>query len=803
MLDFIQTFRQALRGLLKNPGYTVVAVVTLALAIGATTAIYTVVQSVLLEPLPYPEPDRLVVIQEKNPEAGLPSFSISPLNFRDYRAMSTSFEVMAAQTGSSLALGSEDGPARRLDGRRVTADYLRVFGITPGIGRDFTAEDDLPGAAPTIVLSHAVWESLGGSRDLVGSDLRIDGEPTTVVGILPDGVLPGTEALLPLRLDFEETGRGSHWLIALGRLRGGVSVEQGRTELEKVAAQLEESYPDSNTGWSALVSPLQERIVGDVEQALWILLGAVCLVLLIACANVANLTLARHATREREVALRTALGAGRLRLVGRMLAESVVLSLTAGALGVALAYWGTAWLAASEMVDLPRSEEIAVDGGVLLFALVASLGAAFLFGFVPAWQASRPDLASSLKEGGRGSAGAARGLRLRSALVLVEVALALLVLVGAGLLLRSFEKLLGVDPGFDPRGVWTATLSLPNSGYEDEAARKVFFERLVEEMSAIPGVEGAATIFPMPLSGGNWVNVAYLEGEPIPPPNQEHNVNVRFASPGYFGVLRIPLLRGRDFDSRDREGGEPVVVVNSSAVDAFWSGQDPVGKRLSFGRPDDDEVRWYRVIGVAGDVHHQALDSTTEPAVYRSILQDAPDYTSVVLRTPGDPGSLAAPLRDKVAALDRNLPLFRERTVESLVASSLSENRFNATLLGLFAGLALLLASIGVFGVVSYGVLQRRREIGVRLALGARSRQILALVFTAGMRPVLLGIVVGLGGALAATRILASLVYGVQPNDPWTFAAVGALLVAVAAVACLEPALRATRVDPMETLRRE
>jgi len=804
MSELWRDLRWAFRGLTKRPGFAVVAVLTLALGIGATTAIFTVVRGVLLEPLPYPEPDRLVVIQEKNPSAGFPRFAISPLNFRDYREMSTSFEAMAARSGTSLALASEDGSAaRNLDGREVTWEYLQVMGFPPELGRDFTPEDDQAGARPVVILSHGLWRDLGGDPSLIGQTLRIEGRAVEVIGVLPADFPRDVDALVPMAIDYEETGRGSHYWIAFGRLEEGVSLETARAELENVAAQLEASYPDSNTGWSALVDPLHERTVEDVETALWILLAAVAFVLLIACANVANLTLVRLASREREMALHSALGAGRWRLLRVQMVESLLLALAAAALGVALAERGTAWLVALNADQIPRSTEIGLDPGVLVFALAAAVGSALLFGLLPALQASKVDLAGTLKEGGRGQAGGRRGQRVRAALVLSEVALALVLLVGAGLLLQSFARLSGVEPGFDLEKVWTANLSLPETAYPEREDRIAFFERFFEEAAALPGVESASAVFPMPLSGNNWINALYIEGEPIPEPNQEHNAHMQFIGPDALETMGLTLVRGRSIERSDHAEAERVILVNESAAKRYWPGEDPLGKRLTFGRPDDEETTWNTVIGVVADAHYTTLDTAPPETVYASMLQAGFSFTTLALSTAGDPASLAGPLRALVAELDRDLALEGEQTGESLLANSVAAPRFNAALLALFAGLALALAAIGIFGVVSYTVAQELRELGVRMALGARARQIVGLVLAKGLRPVAAGIVVGLVSAFAAARLLESLVYGVSVADLGTYALVAGVLAAVAALACLVPALRATRIDPAEILRDE
>ena len=804
MHDLLHDIKFALRGLRQRPGFSFVAVLTLSLGIGATTAIYTVIQGVLLNPLDYPEPERLMIVQEKNPEAGFPRFSLSPLNYRDYRDMNDSFEYLSAATGASLAWSPDGGgPAQQWRARAVTHELMEVFGVKPVVGRDFGPDDDHPGAPKTVMLSHSTWQKLGGDPGLIDSDLTLDGERVRVVGVFPDDLMAGRDAMIPLAMDWEEGGRGGHWLIGFGRLKDGVSVEAASADLERVAAALEAEYPDSNTGWSSIVAPLHERMVENVETALWVLLCAVAVVLLIACANVANLTLVRLARQERDVAVRSALGAGRWRLLRQMLIESLVIAVLAGGLGLLLARYGVPILVSLDAGNLPRAESIHIDGQVLGVSLFVTLLTALLFGFAPALSAARPDLAGTMKDGGRGHAGGRRGQRLRTALVLGEVALALMLSIAAGLLVKSYGNLLSVDAGFQLEPLWTASVNLPDTAYEEDARKVAFYERMLDEARALPGVEAAATVMPMPLSGGDYILTFNIEGRPAPDPNQAPNANIRFISEGYFDALGIPVHQGRPLGRTDREDAELALVINQSAAETFFPDENPLEGRITFGRATDEDTEWYKIVGVVGNVRHSSLDGEPEPAIYRSVYQATPGFATIILRSGGEPAALAGPLRSVVSRIDPNLPLAQEQTGAEYLTEAVAEPRFNATLLGVFAGLALLLAAVGVFGVISYTVAQQVREIGVRMALGAGTARIIRWVVTRGFRPVAWGIGLGLVGAVLATRLLGSLVYGVPTVDIVTYLSVALGLAGVALLACLVPALRASRVEPVSVLRDE
>jgi putative ABC transport system permease protein len=796
--------RFGLRTLARNPGTTLAALLALALGIGANTAIFSVVNGVMLEPLPYPEPDELQFVWEKNPELGFPRFTVSPHNFEDWRRQSRSFAGLAAIEHSRFNLTGGDRP-ESLPGARVSADFFRVIGTEPVRGRGFRPEEGRLGSNRVAVISHGLWQRrFGSDPSAVGTTLRLDGEPYTLVGVAPPGFeFPqNREIWVPLAFDMAKENRGAHYLLVLGRLAGGVSEEKAQAEMDGIAARLAKDYPDVQTGWGVDVIPLREMVVEDVRSALLILLVFVSFVLLIACANVANLLLARVASRERELAVRTALGAGRARLVRQMLTETLVLFLAGGALGLLLAWWGIRALLALDPEGIPRAHEIGLDGRVLLFTLLVSLATGLLFGLVPALSAAGRQLGESLKEGGRAMAGGVRGRLMRNALVLGQVALTLVLLVGAGLLIRSFARLQAIDPGFRSEGVLTARVVLPAAEYAEPARQVAFHQQLVEKVRAMPGAREAATIYPMPLGDSNMVLAFAVEGRPAPPPNEVPSTNVRGASPDYFRALGIRVRQGRTFTDQDVQGSLPVVVVNETMAKKVWPGESPLGKRINFGDPAQP-ADWMTVVGVVADVRHQALNEEPGSEAYWPQYQQPFTDFFLVLRTDRDPASLPDGVREAVRSLDPNLPVDQIRTMEDLIALSLSQSRFKMVLLSLFAGLALALAAVGVYGVVSYSVAQRTHEIGIRMALGAERRSVLRLVVRQGMAVVLIGVAAGLALAFWGSRFLAGQVYGVSAKDPLTFLAVPVVLLAIALLANYLPARRATRVDPLVALRQE
>jgi putative ABC transport system permease protein len=794
--------RFGLRTLVRHPATTAVALATLALGIGANTAIFSVVSGVLLEPLPYPQPDRLVVLWESNREA--PRFPVSTPDLFDWRDQGRavlSQLVVVRPVPMNLTGGDQPEVVR---GGRVSADFFRLFGVKMQLGRDFRPEEDRPGGERVAVLSDGLWRRrFGSDRGVLGKRLLLDGQSYLVVGVAKrDFAFPAQRELwVPVALDISRENRGLYYVMAAGRLRPGVGIDRARSELATIATRLARQYPDTNAGSTVEVVRLQDLAVENIRPALLILLVAVGCVLVIACANVANLLLARVAAREREVAVRAALGAGRGRLVRQLLTESAVLFLGGGLLGLLLAFWATPALVALDADGIPRAGAIHLDARVLLFTLAVSLATGLLFGLVPAFSAVGGRLYEALKEGGRAMAGGVRGRLVRGGLVLVEVAIALVLLVGAGLLLKSFARLRAVDPGFRAKGVLTMTITLPPSKYTEPAQQIVFYRQLLERVAALPGAERAALVFPLPFDNPLRMNFT-LEGRPRLPRNQAPEAAVGAVSADYFDVLGVPLLRGRRFNAGDQPGSVPVAIVSRATAAKMWPGQNPIGKRLSFDAELAPES-WKTVVGVVGDVHQYSLGEQPGLQVYWPQLQDPWKATSLVLRTAGDPGALANAARAAVRTVDRDLPVDKVRTLDDIVDASLGQGRFQAVLLALFAGLALVLAAIGVYGVISYSVAQRTHEIGIRMALGARREEVLRLVVRQGMQLVLAGVAVGLVAAFLLARLFAGRVYGVAATDPLTFAAVPLVLLAVALLANLLPARRATQVDPLEALRYE
>ena len=811
--------RYAFRQLVKDPRFTIAAVLALAIGIGANTAIFSVVNAVLLKPLPFPDAERLVAIGSNDTRDRGDDFrSLSFPDFRDFREQSKSLASVAVHRGTNLAL-TGDGQAQSLRAQQVGGEFFDVLGVKPLFGRGFNRAEETAGGGPdgrTVVLGHAFWQrQFKGDRALLGKSITLNGQPHTIVGVMPSGFsypieTDAFDVYVTVAAESEASDggkpaneqRGNHTWQATGRLKEGVSVEQASLELRTIAAALEKQYPESNTHFSANASSLRHQLVGDVAGALYILFGAVACVLLIACANVANLLLARATVRGKEMAVRSALGASRGQIVRQLLVESVLLSAMGGVLGAIIAAWGTDVLVSLIPQNIPRVSEIKLDAVVLIFTVGVSLATGILFGLAPALQASKQDLRTSLNESGRSVISSARN-HLRNSLVVAEVALALILLTGAGLLLQSFQRLSRVDPGMQTSRLLSAAISLPDAAYPKEQDVRRFFDVLLPRLRALPGVHSAATILPLPLSGSNMVTSFDLEEHPMPE-GQQSTAAMRVASPDYFETQSVPIIRGRVFSETDRGDSKPVVIINQAFADKFFAGEDPIGKRLRPGMSSGpDEVGPMReVIGVVGNVKFQSLRQAPQPEMYAPLSQLPISFQSILIRTEtSSPATLTAAVRAELARVDANVPLTRVRVFEEYVSRSLARPRFNALLLSIFAGVALLLTAIGIYGVMAYSVAQRRQEIGIRMALGAQQSDVMRLIVGGGMRLTALGVLIGVGAAVALTRLLQTLLYGVQAFDIATFSGVALLLALIALLACWVPARRASRANPLTALR--
>jgi putative ABC transport system permease protein len=798
--------------LLKKPVFTAVAVLALALGAGANTAIFSVVNGVLLRPLPYKDPDRLVRLGEWSRQ--VPGMSISYPNFKDWRERNRVFDGLAATQFDSYNLTGGDEP-ERLQGRNVSYNFFDVLGVAPALGRPFRADEDRAGAPRVCMISHGLWQRrFGGDGKIIGKAIALNGESYTVVGVLPQDYRFGTQtdvfAPIGLNEDSDRMGpRDNHpGIYAVARLKDGVSFDQAQNEMKAIAAQLAEEYPKTNTGNGVSLTPLSEYFVGDVRASLIMLLAAVGFVLLIACANVANLMLARAASRSREIAVRKAMGASRFRIVRQLLTESVMLALAGGVVGLLLALWGVDVLRRASLDLLPTTADIGLDRTVLFFTFGVSLLTGVLFGLAPALQASKPDLSESLKEGGRsGAEGGARN-RVRSLLVVSEVALSLVLLVGSGLLVRSFLLLRETDTGFRQENLLTMQLS-HRVGKEEGQKAVNFFNAVEEKIRAIPGVEAVAVTDGAPLLGASESGVK-IKGRPPAEPGKMPMTVSYWTTPGHLGALGIRLLRGRFIDEHDTLGAQPVAVVDEEFARLYFPGEDPVGQYLEgdpeSGMPD------FQIVGVVGHVKNYGLDSPgpVQAELYRARAQVPlkfqpllADRVTLLVRTFGEPEAMTAAVRRAVLEVDPNQPVYGVQTMEKVVSDSVASQRLSMMLLLIFAAVAVILAAVGIYGVMSYAVAQRTHEIGVRMALGAQGGDVLRMVVRQGMLLVLAGVGVGLAGAVALTRLMSGLLYGVSATDPLTFAGVPLLLFVIALLACLVPARKATKVDPMEALRYE
>ena len=799
-----QDLRYAVRVLGKNPGFTAVVVVTLALGIGANTAIFSVVNTVLLRHLPYRDSDRLVWITQFIPAQG------NTLVFdSDYFAWSRQnqvFESMAAY-GSTERTLTGTGDPERLEAGRVTAGFFSVLGVEPTLGRSFLAEEDRPEGAQVCVLSHELWQRrFGADRSVIGRSITLDGKPYTVLGVMPARFkfVDSHKPALYLPFGLHETSGvapGGMLLDVIARLKPGITIERAQSDIAVIGHGLHAGYRGGYAKMMAGARPqvmsLRLRKVGNVRPALLILFGAVGFVLLIVCANVANLQLARAAARQKEIAIRTAVGAGHWRLARQLFTECLLLAVIGGAVGVALAYWDVSVLRTRGPADIPYLADVRLDYRVLLFTALVSIATGIIFGLVPVFTAAKTDPNESLKEGGSRVASSRRGQLLRGGLTVTELALAMVLLTGSGLLIRSFVRLMMIDPGFNAHHILTARIDLPETQYSEPSQQSAFFQNLLERVHALPGVISADAVASLPLTGYMMSSSFDVEGQSRPEVNTAASINI--ASPGYFQTMGVPLISGRTFTSQDTAEAPKVVMLNPTCVRKFFPGENPVGKHIKI----PDAEGWATIVGVVGDVRQSGLASLPEPEIIEPYLQVPNSYMTLVIRTSTDPLSLVPALRSQVQSLDRDLPMFEVSTMEQYLAEEMAGRRFNMVLLGIFAGLALILAVVGIYGILAYIVTQQTHEIGIRMAMGAQRRDMLLFILRRGVRLTLIGVAIGLPAAWVVTRVMSSLLYGVSPRDPLTFIGMTLLLVTTALLASYIPARRATKVDPMVALRYE
>jgi putative ABC transport system permease protein len=815
----LQDLRYSLRMLVKSPGFTVVAVIALTLGIGANTAIFSVINAVLLRPLPFDEPERLVNVWETRPQRGIKQNVVAYPNFADWRDQNDVFDRIAASYISDFTLTGDDNP-ERLQCGIVSSDLFPLLGAQPLVGRVFLPEDDKSGAPLTVILGYDLWKQRYNSDPgIIDSSITLNNTAYTVIGVMPENFqfpvrndpvdlwTTFAKDLTPVAGKSIAERRVEHFLRVIARLKPGVTIQQAQTTMETIAARLSEKYPDTNANWGVSVSPALEDLVGKVRATLLILMGAVGCVLLIACANVSSLLLARATTRHKEMAIRAALGASRLRVIRQLLTESAVLAIVGGLLGLVVALWGTSELVALSGEGLPRAGQIGIDMRVLGFTMLLAIFTSVLFGLVPAIHSSKTDLNEALKEGGRGSSDGARRNRLRSVLVTAEVAIAVVLLVGAGLLLQSLWRLQRVDTGLNHNNVMTAEIGLPLVKYKTQQQGD-FYHRLRERLVSLPGVESASAVYPLPLKTSR-ISIAFeIEGRPVPR-SERPSADFRVVSLDYFRTMGIQLVNGRDFNERDHYNAPGVVIINELFAERFFPGEDPISKRIlpgiSFEPGKAPALR--EIVGVVRNVKHLGLNKDFTPEYYVLHEQMPYNYMVLVVKTAGDPNSLVGAVRDEVGSMDKDLPLYNIRTMDEYLSLSITQPRLIAMLLAIFAGLALALTAIGLYGVVSYYVAQRTHEIGVRMALGAKPADVLRLVVMQSMTLAVAGVIIGLAGTFILTRVLASIIsdllFGIGASDPLTFLVIALIIIGVALAACFVPARRATEVDPMVALRYE
>ena len=801
----MDTLRQDLfytiRGLARSPGFAAVVFFTLALGIGANTAIFSVVKGVLLDPLPYRDPERLVQLYEKRPRQGRIRNVVSAPDFIDWKEQNTVFDGMSAVTGAAFTLPAEDG-AQLLFGLRVTTDFFAVFGIKPVMGRTFLPEEQTPGKDRVVLLAQGLWQrQFGADPSIVGRKIMLSGEPYLVIGVIPqmpDMFAGKTEVWQPLVLS-PQASRGRHFLNVYARMKPGISLAQTRADMDVVAGRLESQFADANTGHGVNVFSLEEELTGSVRPALLVLMGAVGLVLLVACANVANLYMARTVQRRREISIRTALGAGSGRLMRQLLTESLLVSLVGGAAAIALAFWGVQLLVAANPGNLPRLHNIRIDGTVLLFTVGIATLTAVLFGLAPALQAAKTEIGGALKESSRGSTEGLARNTTRRLLVMTEVALALVLAIGSGLMIRSFGRLTAVHPGFDTDNVLALDLSLMGPRYTKSENRSAFLTDLLSRLRGLPGVVSAAGTSALPLTGRDGGSNFVISGRPPLPYSQQPNARWRIVTSDYFATLRIPLRSGRLLDDRDTATSPPVLLINETMARQYFPDENPIGKRISI----SGEKEILEIVGMVGDVKHYSLAGETRPEMYFPYAQKTEGFMSMVIRTASSPETLIGTVRSQFREVDKDQPIITVRTLEDLLSISVAQPRLYSILLTIFSGLALLLAAVGIYGVMSFAVGQRKQEMGIRMALGARAGSVRGLVLREGMTLAIAGVALGIVSSFVLMRVLERLLFGITPTDPVAFLGAATLLLAVAMAACYFPARRATRVDPILVLRSE
>jgi len=806
MESVFSDIRYAIRNLIHRPGFTAIAVITLALGIGANSAIFSAIQALLLKPLPIPDQDRVVAIWDKDPSRGVEHNEVAFANYLDWRAQNHSFDHLALERWWSTNLTGGDTP-ERIQGFLVTTNFFDLLRIKPVKGRTFIEGENEPGKDRVAVIAYSLWQRrFGGDPNIVNRTINTNNIPRTVIGVLPEGFNypKGAEIYAPIAMTPELIkSRGSHSYYVIGRLKDGVTLPSAQADIDTITGRLATQYPDTNVGLGATVYSIVADTTRIYSTAMWIMMAAVGFVLLIACANVANLMLARATGRQKEIALRAALGASRWRIVRQLLVECMIIAVLGGAVGIVVAVWGIDLLRAANPGEAAKYADgwknFGINYQVLAFTFGISLLSGFVFGLAPAWQVSKPNVNDALKEGGRQGGGGSH--RLRNLLVVSEIALSLMLLIGAGLFIRSFAALLKSDPGFNPEGVLTANLNLPVAKYKDEPQRAAFYTDLVQRVKTLPGVQSAAVVNYIPLGGSNSSDHFLVEGAPEPKAGQENGGRYRVCTPDYFQTMGISVLKGRGFSDQDKAGSLPVVVVNETLARKYWPAGDALGKRIRFYGPLE-RAPWMEIVGIIQDVKHE-LNIPVTPEYYLPHSQDSWNAMVLVARTRVDPGSMAAPIRQQVLAIDKDQPVFDIKTMQEVRALSISVYSIGSVTMTIFAIVALLLAAVGIYGVMAFAVSQRTQEIGIRMALGARALDVLKLVLRNGMFLAVIGAAIGLAGAFAITRFMSSLLFGVSPTDLVTFASVTVGLLLIALLACYLPARRATKVDPLVALRYE